>query len=38
MLIPIQAKDNQTLKDNIIALSQWLHGTNSKKYLKIYNK
>jgi hypothetical protein len=34
MFIPIQAKDNQILNDNIIALTWWLHGTNSKKYLK----
>jgi hypothetical protein len=37
-MIPIQAKDNQSLNDNIIALSWWLYGTNIKKYLKIYKK
>jgi hypothetical protein len=30
MLIPIQAKDNQILNDNIIALPWWLQGTVSK--------
>jgi hypothetical protein len=38
MLISIQAKDNQTLNDNSIVLSYWLHDTNSKKYLIIYKK
>jgi hypothetical protein len=33
MLILIQAKDNQILNDNIIVLSWWLHGNNSKKCL-----
>jgi hypothetical protein len=37
-MIRIQVKDNQILNDNIIALSWWLYGTNSKKFLKIYKK
>jgi hypothetical protein len=38
ILIPIQAKDNQTLNDIIIALPLWLHDTDSKKCFKIYEK
>jgi hypothetical protein len=38
MLILIQTKDNQTLNNNIIVLTWWLQGTNSKKCLKIYKK
>jgi hypothetical protein len=34
MLIPIQAKDNQTLNYHIIVLPWWLQGTNSKKKFK----
>jgi hypothetical protein len=37
-LIPIQAKDNQTLNNNIIALLWWSHDTNNKKCLNIYKK
>jgi hypothetical protein len=38
MLIPIEAKDNQTLNDNIIALPCDYMMLTVKKCLKIYKK